>query len=253
MEELLALLDRYAPGYRGRIQGVYGWRLDELEERFGRPCPGFYRSFALAMGAEGGPLLDGLHEHHPTKIAELYELAPWMPPRRFLYVFGDASPDGQHTFLDLDAPSEAGDFQVVRFPFGEQTWKTRLTRRFVSLREMLFVLAMRNVHLPTFPHRAEHLSADGPAGAPPSAEDAAVVFERLGFTRLPYPRRCLLFERQDAAILLYRRPDEPGFSIRVGMRDAAKLRSFQAIVEDSAGLTEWRGAASVDTGSAEGR
>ncbi|KYF77334.1 hypothetical protein BE20_55790 [Sorangium cellulosum] len=142
---------------------------------------------------------------------------------------------------------------MVRFPFGEQTWKTRLTRRFASLREMLFVLAMRNVHLPTFPHRAEHLAADGPAGAPPSAEDAAVVFERLGFTRLPYPRRCLLFERQDAAILLYRRPDEPGFSIRVGMRDAAKLRSFQAIVEDSAGLIEWRGAASVNTGSAEGR
>ncbi|WP_437992735.1 hypothetical protein [Sorangium sp. So ce145] len=243
MEELLSLLDRYAPGYRGRVQGVYGWRLDEIEDRFGRPCPGFYRAFALAMGAEGGPLLEGLHEYHPSKIADLYALAPWMPPRRFLYVFGDASPDGQHYFLDLDAPSEAEDCHVVRFPFGEQTWTTRLTRRFVSLREMLFVLAMTNVHLPIFPHRAEYLSTGGPAGAPPRAEDVAVILERLGFTRLPYPRRCLLFERHDAGILLYRRPDDPGFSLRVGFLDPAKLRGFEAVIEDAAGLSRWRGAA----------
>ncbi|WP_438045031.1 hypothetical protein [Sorangium sp. So ce128] len=45
-----------------------------------------------------------------------------------------------------------------------------------------------------------------------------------------------------APIALYRRPDDPGFSVRVGFRDPAKLRGFLALIEDAAGLAPWRGA-----------
>lgn len=244
MDELLALLERYSPGYRARIKGVHRWRLDELEERFGRPCPGFYREFARRMGAGAGPLLDGMSDYHPSSIAELYELAPEreLPPRRFLYILGDPSVDARHHFLDLGAPAGEDDCAVVRVPFGEDAWKTHLVQRYVSLREMLFVLAMDRVALPTFPHRVEFARPFDAAGAAPGAEEVAVIFERLGFARLAHARRCLLFERQDGAIVLYRRPDDPAFSVRVGLRDPAKLRGFQAVVEDAAGLSPWRGA-----------
>jgi hypothetical protein len=232
MDELLALLERYSPGYRGRVEGAGFWQLDVMEERFGRPLPGFYRRFAEVMGAQAGPLLAGLHAYHPNDIAELYAVAPpgELPPDRFLYVFGDPSQEGDHYFLDLDAPEGADDAEVVRFPFGADAWKTRLVRRFASLREMLLVFAVRHVALPTFPHRAQ--LASGAAREAPGAGEAADLFLRLGFAALPYPRSCLLFERRDAVIELDRAPGQLGFSCRVGMRDALELRRFTAIVEE---------------------
>jgi hypothetical protein len=96
MDELLALLERYSPGYRVRLRGAPGWRLDELQEAFGRQLPGFYREFCRVMGGGGGPLLAHVNAYEPRDdVATLYRVAPEaeLPPRRFLYVFGDPSLD----------------------------------------------------------------------------------------------------------------------------------------------------------------
>lgn len=243
MDELLVLLERYVPGYQRRIQGVYDWGLDELAESFGRPLPGFYREFALVMGEKGGPLLDHVHAYHPLKAADIYRLAPetQLPPRRFLYIFGDPSVDAQHYWLDLESPSEEEDCQVVRIPFGKEAWKTRISRVHVSLREMLFFWAMNHVRLPAFAQGAEYLvsASDPTARAALEAEDLARTFEKLGFTRLSYPQHCLLFDRDDAGIALYRPPDAPGFSFRVAMREPDEFRRFQAVVEDIQGIEAW--------------
>ncbi|PTL82337.1 hypothetical protein DAT35_21170 [Vitiosangium sp. GDMCC 1.1324] len=116
-------------------------------------------------------------------------------------------------------------------PFGAETWKRRLSRDFTSLREMLFVWAMENVILPTFPHQAKYHHGKG--NQTPEAEDLARFFERMGFVRLPYPRHCLLFERDGAAIRLYRPPEAPRFSFQLGMRNPNELKHFQALVEDN--------------------
>lgn len=242
MEELLALLERYVPGYRDRIKGVYDWELDELQDAFGQPLPGFYREFARVMGQDGGPLLEHVHVYEPLEIAELYQLDTGeMLPRRFLYVFGDPSIDAQHYWLDLEARSEGEDCLVARSHFGGEAWKKFLVRRFISLREMLFVWAMTYVRLPVFPHRAEYLhrALDEGSEEPTDVEELARVFERLGFLRLPYPSHCLLFERENASIKLYRPPEGSGFSFEVGMRDEGEFRRFQAIAEDIPDLVRW--------------
>jgi hypothetical protein len=64
--------------------------------------PGAYVSFLEAMGEEGGALLSGLVDHHPSAIAALYKTAPKaMPPRRFLYLFGDPGIAPAPYFFDL--------------------------------------------------------------------------------------------------------------------------------------------------------
>jgi hypothetical protein len=196
------------------------------------------------MGKDGGPLLAHVDAYDPFHIADIYQLVPpaELPPQRFLYVFGDPSLDAQHYWLDLEVPFEDEDCQVVRIPFGKEAWKRHLSPLYMSLREMLFVWAMSDIHLPTFPHHAMYYRSSRHTHPDelPDAEDIARIFERLGFVRLPYPRRCLLFEREDSSIKLYRPPNEPDFSFQVGMRSLDKLRHFQAIIEDIKGLAQGR-------------
>jgi hypothetical protein len=234
MDDLLTLIERYAPGYRARIRGAAWWWIDDLEANLGRPLPAAYREFVEAMGADGGPLLAGLRNYQTNKIAELYKDLAFMPPRRFLFVFGDDTPDApEHFFLDLERPTDDGaDAEVVRFPLDDDG--SARTHRFVSLRELLFVLAMRNIALPGFPWRAEYLDEPrhGPEREPTGAEAFAALFGKLGFRRLAFPRRCALFERDDAVIELYNLPDRPGCSFRVGFREQGELRRLAELLAD---------------------
>ncbi|NVJ19877.1 hypothetical protein HUW62_01325 [Myxococcus sp. AM011] len=237
MDELLTLLERYAPGYRDHIEGYPGPLLDELEEAFGRALPSSYRQFAELLGARGGALLSTVEAYDPLlDVADFYRVMPMeMPPRRFLYLFGDSSPlTPMPYWLDLEAPFEDGDCQVVRMPLGEHAWKTKLSRDYVGLRELLFLWAMENIHLPSFPHQARYQRGRGQQ--PTTAEKVAQLLGQMGFTRLPYPRHSMLFERDDAALRLYRPPESPHFEIRVGMRSSDKLAHFQAVLEDNTDL-----------------
>lgn len=239
MDELLNLLERYVSGYRRLIQGAQNWRVKELEETFGRPLPEFYQEFARTMGLSGGPLLANVDGYEPTQVAEHYRFASMeMPPRRFLFVFGDPSLDDAHYWLDLEARSEDGDCQVVRMPFGESAWETELVRYHLSLKEMLFVWAMENVCLPVFPFQAGYFVTPSQfvAGGGSEVEELAGRFEQLGFRRLSYPRYCLLLEREDAALEIVRRPGRSGCWFRIGGREQMEFKRFQAIVEDMEGV-----------------
>jgi len=233
MRDLIALLERYAPGYSSQIQGASTWDLDNLEEAFGQPLPDVYRDFARKMGENGGPLLAHVSVNDLLDVADIYRIKrPAAPPRRFLFVFGDPDPLTRfHYWLDLEAPSEEGDFQVVQFPLIQDAWKTKLQQSYVSFREMLYLWAMGNVHLPSFPHRALYHQGDRKRT---TAEEFAQYLGKMGFVRLPYPRYSMLFERDDAAVRLYRPPDSPHhFEFRVGMHSPDKLKHFLAVIEDN--------------------
>jgi hypothetical protein len=245
MDELLALLERYSPGYRDQIKGVADWRIDELQEAFGRPLPRFYRQFCRVMGMNAGPLLAHVNAYEPRDdVATIYRIFPdvELPPRRFLYVFGDPSVDSQHYWLDLEQPAEESveDCRVVRMSFGREGWEAAVSPVYVSLREALFAWAMTYVHLPTFPHQVGYYLRSGDNGpeAVRDAEELARILERLGFTRLLYPRHCLLFERGDAGILLYQPPASSGLSLEMGVQDSHECRRLEAIIEENTGMTK---------------
>jgi hypothetical protein len=241
MRDLIALLERYVPGCSNQIQGVSTAEIDFLEDAFGQPLPDAYRFFALEMGRDGGPLLAHVRSYNPFDIADKYKTTSNdIPPRRFLFIFGDPDPLTRfHYWLDLEAPSEDGDFQVVQFPYFQDAWKTKLIRSYVGLQEMLFDWAMEYVCVPSFPHRARYRQGDGEMT---TVKDVANYLEKMGFIRLPYPRYSLLFERDDAAIGLYRFPDSSHFQMHVGMRSLDKLKHFQAVIEDNTDLmkSNWK-------------
>ncbi|NTX02658.1 SMI1/KNR4 family protein [Myxococcus sp. CA040A] len=232
MRDLIALLERYAPGYSRQIQGASTWELDNLEEAFGQPLPDVYRDFALKMGENGGALLSHVSINDFLDVADIYQIRRRdAPPQRFLFIFGDPNPLTRfHYWLDLEAPFEEGDFQVVRFPLFQDAWKTKLQRSYVSFREMLYLWAMGNVHLPSFSHRALYQQGDEKRT---TAEEFAQYLGKMGFVRLPYPRYSMLFERDDAAIRLYRPPDSSCFEVHVGMYGLDRLKHFQAVIEDN--------------------
>jgi len=244
MDELLMLLEGYSPGYSARLQGVDDWHLDELEETFGRPLPRFYRQFCQIMGTAAGPLLAHVHAYEPRDdVATIYKVFPdgRLPPRRFLYIFGDPSVDAQHFWLDLERPNpEAEDCWIVRMPFENNEWESHVSPVYVSLREMLFAWAMMYLHLPTFDHQVAYYqpSGEGQHGITSDAQGLTKVFERLGFVRRPYPQHCQIFERSDAGIFLYRSPAGPGLSLEMGVRDLRECRRLEAIIEDNTGMAK---------------
>ena len=241
MMDLISLLERYAPGYSNHIQGVSTAELDHVEAAFGQPLPDVYRDFALQMGRGGGALLAHVSVNDPFDVADIYRIKTRdVPPRRFLFLFGDPDPlSPSHYWLDLEAPSEDGDFQVVRIPLFPDAWKTNLIEYYASFREMLYAWAMEHVYLPGFPHRALYRQGDREMT---TAKDVANYLEKMGFVRLPYPRHSLLFERDDAAIGLYRFPGSSHFQMHVGMRSLDKLKHFQAVIEDNTDLmkSNWK-------------
>jgi len=232
MRDLIALLERYAPGYSTQIEGASEWALDNLEEAFGQPLPDIYRDFARKMGKNGGALLARVSANDLLDVADIYQInRSDAPPQRFLFIFGDPDPLTRfHYWLDLENPSEEGDFQVVRFPLFQDAWKTKLQQSYVSFREMLYLWAMGNVYLPSFSHRALYQQGDGKRT---TAEEFAQYLGKMGFVRLTYPCYSMLFERDDAAIRLYRPPDSPHFEVHVGMRSLDRLKHFQAVIEDN--------------------
>jgi hypothetical protein len=60
--------------------------------------------------------------------------------------------------------------------------------------------------------------------------------EENGFKRIPPAKHCALFERGDAALLLYRHPTQPTFSFSLGGEDAAELERLARDFEARTGL-----------------
>jgi|SRR5215217_49387 len=243
MEELLNLLERYRPGYRDQVRGYPDLMVDELEEVFGHPLPEAYRQFANAMGANGGPLFQELSSYDPILgVAENYRLAPKsvMPPRRFLFLFGSRDPlVSDCHWLDLEAPTEDEDHQVVLMPFGEHAWKKDPQPVYNGFREMLFLKAMTEICLPTFSHHVGF--SGGHEGKNASTGEVARIFEKMGFIRLPYPRHSMIFERPGAAIRLYRPPSDSRFYIQAGTHRLDELLNLRGVLEDNTDLEKSSG------------
>ncbi|AKQ63696.1 hypothetical protein A176_000608 [Myxococcus hansupus] len=194
--------------------------MDELEDIFGWPLLAHVPSF--------NPILD---------VAERYRVAPKseLPPHRLLFSFGDRDPLApHHDWLNLESPSEEGNCQVVRMPFGADSWKTKLRREAIGLRELLFLWAMEHVRMPTLPHQDPYVRRDG--DSTPTAEDLARLLEKMGFVQLHFPRYNMLFEREGAAARLYRHPGSPQFNLRVGVQHPEELKRVQVLLEDNTNM-----------------
>lgn len=230
MEEILAFLDRYVPGYVTEASGASAEQIDDLEEAFERPLPGFFRHYLSALGNDTGALFQNNRTHDPFSIADLYRCGgrPPLPPHRFLFAFSTNTLDNCDYFLDLEQPAGGGDYRIVRFPIHEDAWK-KPSESYSSLSSMLYILAAENVVIPSLPLQQKYGS--GAAHPPLSADDYAAEVADLWFTVTSESSDHILLERLGAVILVERFPGTPEFLINVGMSDPDDWPAFEALTE----------------------
>jgi hypothetical protein len=86
-------------------------------------------------------------------------------------------------------------------------------------------------------HRWEFSSPeDSTASARYRPDLVSSLAEQHGFRRLPPATHCALYERGDAALLLYRHPIEPTFSFTLGCDDPAEMQRLARDFESHTGL-----------------
>ena len=245
MKDLIPFIEAFDPHFRSSVKGASWWHVEYLEEVLGTSLPETYVSFAETFADTDGGLLSDCESHHPDHVAKLYRVgAIDSPSHRYLFVLGDPSFTSQHYFMDL-AAMEDGDAPVFRSTLDDLPTVSDPDYTFTSLRELLYHKAYVHLRLPQLPHQAGFVDAyragdehhEESAGRE-AIEGVEALFSRIGFDRHPFPERCRLYERGDAAVALYRPPEVDRFSFQIGMQEETEFQEMTALLLDHLDLQQ---------------
>lgn len=234
MDDLIALMERYRPGVGATLRPTPEADIARITALAG-PLPGAYLRFLQTMGASTGDLeIDrGNAALSSTNIWYVHESKTWLRGSRYLYIGQDNDLSAYDYFLDRKAPHADDDCGVVRMPLQYDVEEHDVRRVHAGLEEMLYYEAFYQLRLSQFAHqRGFDQLHRGPE--PARWQSPALIFslaEDLGFRRIPPATRSALYERGDAALLLYQTPDVPAFSFIVAADDASEMgRMTEAFV-----------------------
>lgn len=223
MRALVELIEQYRPGFSKEIVPA-----DEVDiavlERLAGPLPGAYRRFLQTMGESMGDLeLADANFSISGKISA-YIAMDWMRGGRYVRVAQDEGPDGWDYFLDRLFPHGTDDCMLVRRLLSENYPPEGSHPEHVGLEEFLYYEVFKVLRLPLLPHRRNVSSPEEPGAAVRYRSDiVSALAEEKGFKRIPPAEHCALYERGDAALLLYRHPTKPTFSFSLGCEDSVEF------------------------------
>lgn len=161
----------------------------------------------------------------------------WLKSDRYILFAGDNGLSSRHWFLDRQSPHGADDCMVVRRVLAENNPPEASTPQYVGLEEFLYYEAFKELRLPQLPFRRKFSSPDDADAAVRYRSDVVTALaEEKGFKRIPPAEHCALYERGDAALLLYRHPTQPTFSFILGCEDLAELERLRQEFETRTGL-----------------
>jgi hypothetical protein len=236
MKALVEFIEKYRPGFSEEIVPADEFDIALLEEDAG-PLPGAYRRFLQTMGtsmgdlelAEAGFAIDG-------KILT-YQVKTWLRHGRYIFVAGDKGLAGWDYFLDRSKPYGADDCMLVRMPL-EENFPPEDTRPVhAGLEEFLYYEAFKALRMPLLPYQRDFSSPVDPDAAVRYRSDIVFALaEEKGFKRIPPAERCALYERGDAALLLYQHPIAPAFSFSLGCEEPAEMERLARDFEARTGL-----------------
>lgn len=236
MQDLVKLLEKYESGISVTFVPTPKSEIARIEAAAG-PLPGAYVRFLATMGTSTGDFQigHGAADLRSRDIWEMPDQLPWLAGTPYLYIGQDNGPDGLDYFLDRSKPHGRDDCMVVQMPLEGGEMKCLVH---AGLEEMLYYEAYAGVRLPLLPHRLGFRSsaADG-ASRGPTPESICAMAERLGFQRVPPATRCALYERGDAALLLYQNPELPAFRFTLAASDQAELDRLAQAFSNQAGVT----------------
>jgi hypothetical protein len=240
MQALVKRMEAWSPGFAATLTATPEDDIKALATVAG-PLPGAYLRFLRTMGASTGDLeLDhGNADLRSDENWPLYDDQKWLHGSPYVYIGQDRSPNGMHYFLDRRSPHGDVDCLVVTLPLDPDLDEDRPELIHAGLEEMMYYEAFYGLRLPLFEHHRELLQprvGTDPAQWPQPSTLCQTV-ERLGFQRIPPATRCALYERGDAAVLMYQRPTRPVFRVILATERADELARLTQALVDAVGLT----------------
>lgn len=236
MKALVELIETYRPGYSATVVPADESEIDILQNLVG-PLPGSYCRFLKTMGASTGDF--------QPRDAVLDIRGVWFTTDqfkrlrrdRYLYIGEDEGMSSWDYYLDRERPYGEDDCMLVRMPL-DSGFNTENRRKFqAGLEEFLYYEAFNNFRLKQFDYRVRlaqpkheqpHLSCH--------MQTVCEIAEQQGLRRIPPAARCALYDRQDAALLLYQNPIVAVFSCDLGCDNPHELARLSEIFQKRTGM-----------------
>jgi hypothetical protein len=235
MKRLVEFVEKYRPGFSQEIIPADKFDIVILEKHAG-PIPGVYRCFLETMGESMGDLELAEASFSIEGVLGAYSLS-WLQGGRYIYFAGDNGLSSRHWFLDRLSPRGTDDCLVVRRVLAENNPPEASSPQHVGLEEFLYYEAFKELRMPQLPFRRRFSSPENTnTVARYRSEVVSTLAEDKGFKRIPPAEHCALYERGDAALLLYRHPTQPTFSFILGCEDSAELERLTRDFETRTGL-----------------
>lgn len=232
MKSFVAFVERYRPRFSQEI--IPADRVDiAILEKHAGPLPGAYRQFLETMGASMGDLELAEASLSIEGALGAYSLS-WLSNGRYIYFGGDKGLDGWDWFLDRLSPHGTNDCLVVNRLLEENYPPEGSHLMYVGFEEFLYYEAFKELRLPQLPFRRKFSSPDDAVAH--RSDVVTALAEEKGFKRIPPAEHCALYERGDAALLLYRHPTQPTFSFILGCEDSEELERLRQEFETRMGL-----------------
>ncbi|WNZ61750.1 hypothetical protein QEG98_38825 [Myxococcus sp. MxC21-1] len=236
MKAFVEFVEKYRPGFSQGIVSADETEIEVLEDYAG-PLPGIYRRFLETMGENMGGLELAEASFSIAGTLSVYIAKAWLQRGRYIPVAGDNGPSSFDWFLDRSHPHGADDCLVVRRALEKNYPPEASSLQYVGLEEFLYCEAFKELRLPQLPFRRKFSSPDDADAAVRYRSDVVTALaEEKGFKRIPPAEHCALYERGDAALLLYRHPIQPTFSFILGCEDSAELERLRQEFETRTGL-----------------
>ena len=170
-------------------------------------------------------------------IIGLYNLKPWLRREQYVCVAGDEGLTEWDYYLDRARPHGADDCMLVRIPLVESYPPDENHPKHVGLEEFLYFEAFSALRMPLLAHRLKfEVSEREPRRPTCNANAVCALAEKNGFKRISPVENCVLYERGDAALLLYKNPVEPIYSFTLGCEDPNELGRLAHAFETLTGM-----------------
>jgi len=239
IQELLAFISRYEPGFPQRIRGATEKEIEKLERLAGQPMPAAYREFLAAMGKDAGDSHSGNEDLRFQLVLRFYEMYGKSWSRDYVFIGQLNVEPPVDYYLELSEPN-APDGRVVGVDQGGRPARDEVWPYFPSLKDMLFSRAFYNLRVARLPYRktfTPRLVNQKGGGEPEVATTLGAVSEvaiKLGFRKLPYTTpRNPMFERRDAVLLGNQHPHGDGFSFELAADKENELNKMTHIIRDN--------------------
>lgn len=223
MQPLVAMIERYKPGFRDAIVPADPEMVSDLEELTG-PLPGAYRRFLSTMGQSTDGFYPGGADFTVEDRLANYQLESSLSGSYYLLVgAGGPLEPGGDLYMDRSRPYGDDDCELALAPFGPTLDESTCVPFQAGLEEFLYIDAFRRFRLPLLGASSRLAPALEAEGDETVIDRLLTAAELVGFKRVGPVQRSALFERGDAAMVMNRNPRSSQFQLEVRAADRSLL------------------------------